>query len=97
MEAFADAYIPASERSNPLVSPLLLSDTEITRLPRTLLVAAERDVLYDQGKQFIQRLRQQHVPAKHITLAGTIHLFITVPGQETAFRCSVELAKDFLE
>lgn len=96
MEAFADAYVPATERSNPLVSPLLLSDTEIARLPRTLLVAAQRDVLYDQGKQFVERLHRQHVPAKHVTLTGTIHLFITVPGQDAAFWHSVELAKNFL-
>lgn len=96
MEAFADAYVPTTKRSNPLVSPLLLPDTEISRLPRTLLVAAQRDVLYDQGKQFVERMRRQHVPAKHVTLVGSIHLFITVPGQDEAFWHSVKLAKEFL-
>lgn len=96
MEAFSDAYVDRAERSNPHVSPIHLTDNEIGRLPSTLLVAAERDVLYDQGKLFAERLHRQRVPVRHVTLAGSIHLFITVQGQESAFWRSVALAKEFL-
>lgn len=96
MEAFTDAYIPHSKRSNGMISPLRLHGSTLANLPKTLLVAAERDVLYDQGKAFIRKLQRQHVEAQHITLKGSIHLFITVPGQDAAFYRSVALAKDFL-
>lgn len=96
MEAFTDAYIPQEQRAIGLVSPLNLNDDELKRLPNTLLVAAERDVLYDQGKSFIHKLHDLKVPAQHITINGSVHLFITVPGQDAAFYKSVELAKDFL-
>ena len=97
MEAFTDAYIPYDERTLPTVSPLLLPDADISRLPPTLIVAAERDVLYDQGVEFAKRLRQNQIPVTHITLPGSIHLFITVPHQDAAFRQSVQLTKTFLK
>lgn len=96
MEAFTDAYIPNSERSNGMISPLRLPGSTLAKLPKTLLVAAERDVLYDQGKAFIRKLQKQNIEAQHITLKGSIHLFITVPGQDAAFYRSVALSRDFL-
>ena len=97
MEAFIDAYIPYEQRNLPTVSPILLPDDEISRLPPTLIVAAERDVLYDQGVKFAERLSQNHVPVTHITIPGSIHLFITIPHQDAAFYQSVNLAKIFLK
>lgn len=96
MEAFTDAYIPHSGRGNGMISPLRMPDSSLARLPKTLLVAAERDVLYDQGRAFVRKLQKQQVVAQHVTLKGSIHLFITVPGQNAAFYRSVALAKDFL-
>lgn len=96
MEAFSDAYIPQDLRATGLVSPLMLNNEELKRLPTTLLVAAGRDVLYDQGKQFIEKLRAVNVSAQHVTINGSVHLFITVPGQDAAFYKSVERAKEFL-
>lgn len=96
MEAFADAYVPQAQRANSFVSPLNFN-TELKRLPKTLLIAAERDVLFDQGKIFIQKLLDLDVPARHITIRSSVHLFITVPGQDAAFYKSVELAREFLK
>lgn len=97
MEAFTDAYIPQQQRALGGVSPLMLTDAELIALPKTLLVAAERDVLYDQGVSFIERLHCLGVPAKHVTINGSVHLFITVPGQDAAFYKSVALAKEFFK
>ena len=47
MEAFNQAY--TDNPHNPLVSPAEASDTDLQKLPPTLIVAAERDILKDQG------------------------------------------------
>ncbi len=95
MEAFARAYASGQE-CDPLVSVALAADGELGSLPPLLLVAAERDILRDQGAAFVQKLRGLGVAARRVELAGAVHLFITVAGQEAAFRRSVALAADFL-
>ena len=95
MEAFNEAYAGGQER-NPLVSPSLCADSLLARLPATLLVAAERDILCSQGEDFVKRLQGLGVDAQRRVLPGTVHLFITVHGQEAAFRKAVSLADGFL-
>lgn len=90
MEAFNDAYI--SDCHNPLVSPAEASDSLLRRLPRTLIVGAERDILRCQGREFAERLQALGIDADYHMLPGTVHLFITVPGQPSAFRKAVALA-----
>lgn len=66
------------------------------RLPPLLLVAAGRDILRDQGEAFAERLLRLGVAVRREELAGAVHLFVTVPGQERAFRRAVALAREFL-
>ena len=93
MEQFNRAYTLHAEPTDTLISPGLCSNATIAALPSTLLVAAERDILRDQGREFAAKAPQR---ITRVELPYTVHLFITVPGQDTAFNQAVSLALDFL-
>lgn len=95
MEAFNRAYAPGMEY-DPSVSVSLAAEEILAGFPPVLLVAAERDILCSQGEAFIRRLQRLGVKAYRRELPGTVHLFITVPGQEHAFSHAVALAEHFL-
>lgn len=94
MDAFNNAY--TSDSYNPLVSPAEASDSVLSKLPPTLLVAAERDILCCQGSDFANRLAHLGVEMKYVLIPGSVHLFITVAGQPTAFRRSVKESSAFI-
>lgn len=94
MDAFNNAY--TSDSHNPLVSPAEASDSVLSQLPPTLLVAAERDILRCQGADFADRLAHLGVEQKYVLIPGSVHLFITVAGQPTAFRRSVKESSRFI-
>lgn len=96
MEAFNRSYASEEEARTPEVSPILASDESLSRLPRTLLIAAERDILSDQGEEFIERIASLGVAARRIEYPGAVHLFITVPGQPTAFAEAVAQSVRFI-
>lgn len=94
MEAFNRAYtLHTADVRSTSVSVGLCNDKELLTLPRTLMIAAERDILRDQGKTFAERMGNK---AERIEYAGTVHLFITVPGQEAAFERAVTDAMTFI-
>ena len=97
MEAFNEAYLSSSnvEATAPDVSPGDSSDEKLSKMPRVLLISAERDILTGQGKEFIERLQSVGSDADRIEFPGAVHLFITVEGQPTAFGKSVAVAADF--
>lgn len=82
MEAFNRAYTLNADVCSTVISVGLCSDNELKVLPRTLIIAAERDILCDQGKEFAERMGNK---AKRIEYEGAVHLFVTVPGQDAAF------------
>lgn len=94
MEAFNESYAPGALAEDPAVSPLLAK--EFAHYPETLIVAAECDVLHDQGRAFAELLKKNGVPVTHRTLPGTIHAFMTYPGMENAYQEGVRLATEFL-
>ena len=97
MDAFNKAYLCNGVSSDDYrVSPVYASDEQLTGLPPVLMIGAERDILTSQGQEFAARLHKLGVDIKHIILPGTVHLFITVAGQERAFNKSVELTVSFL-
>lgn len=93
MHAFNDAYCVHANPRDKRISIGLCNDTTLAMLPPTLLVAAGRDILCCQGKELAVRL--PHVVTR-VEFKDAVHLFITVPGQETAFRRAVSLSHDFL-
>ena len=95
MEAFAEAYVPEILRDNPHVSPLESAD--LFRLPQTLCITAECDVLRDQGRMFCARLRNAGVSVTERCFPGAVHLFVTVAGMEGDFRKGVLACTAFLQ
>lgn len=93
MEAFNRAYTINADKRCSAISVGLCSDEELNMLPRTLLIAAERDILRDQGVALAERM---HGKIQRIEYQGTVHLFITVPGQDMAFDRAVKDAIRFI-
>ena len=93
MEAFNRAYTINADNRCPAISVGLCSDEELNMLPRTLLIAAERDILRDQGLNLSRRMGGK---IRRIEYKGAVHLFITVPGQDRAFDRAVKDAIGFI-
>ncbi len=93
METFNDAY--TSDIYNPMVSPAMASDRDLRKLPPILIVSAECDILKDQGQEFAGRLRILGNDVSYVMIPGSVHLFITVPGQPAAFNYAVSAASTF--
>lgn len=98
MEAFRDSYIGVKRTDQllPKISPIQATNKQLADLPPILMATAECDILCEQGREFAQRVSSVGGKVRYIELKGTTHLFITVPGQQSAFDKAVSLAADFL-
>lgn len=96
MEAFNEAYAGPADARQPLVSPFCAASDALAKLPPVMMVSADRDILRDQGTDMARRLRESGVEVSHRILPSTVHLFITVPGQQRAFDMAVDAAAGFL-
>lgn len=94
METFNAAYAPGNLSDDPEVSPLLATD--FAGYPETLIVGAECDILYDQGRAFAGLLARHGVRVTHRTVPGALHAFMTYPGMDAAYREGLGLASAFL-
>ncbi|MFJ7666510.1 alpha/beta hydrolase [Lysinibacillus sp. NPDC097195] len=72
---FAEHYTETSNFRNPLVSPLQIENLDV--LPKTIIIAAEADVLYDEGLAFAQKLLKAGVYVEHVHMAGLIHSYFS--------------------
>ncbi len=61
------------EFSNPLVSPL--QNESLKGLPPAIIVAAEHDVLKDEGAQYAEKLKADGVEVEYQVIPGTVHGF----------------------
>ncbi len=95
MDAFNEAYAPGAKADDPLVSPL--SAKEFEGYPKTLLIAAECDILCDQGLMFAQALKENGVSVERVVVPGSLHAFMTYPNMENAYRIGLELAAEFIQ
>lgn len=95
LEAFCEAYA-GSEANNPLASVGLADDDALRTLPPVLIISAGHDILFDQTAEFAHRLRALHHPLSYHVYPTATHLFITVPGQQTAFTEAVKTVGSFL-
>lgn len=94
MLAFNEAY--TTDVHNPLVSPACAADHRLSMLPPVLMISADHDILKCQGNEFVMRLKELAVEVEYRVVPSTVHLFITVPGQPSAFRESVERSSRFI-
>lgn len=100
MEAFNEAYLygynATTTSKNPNISPSHASDADLKNLPPILIISAERDILYDQGKEFALRLNKLGKEVEQINFPGAVHTFVTVKGQPTAFKKAVAITSAFM-
>ncbi len=75
MQWFFHHYTEEANFTNPLVSPLQLED--VRKMPKTLILAAEADVLFDEGLSYAQKLSATGVTVEHITMPGLIHSYFS--------------------
>lgn len=80
MEWFGALYLkdPATEASDPRVSPLLAKD--LSGLPPAVIVTSGCDPLRDEGKAYAERLRAAGVPVDYRCFEGTIHACMSFAG-----------------
>jgi acetyl esterase len=99
MQWFWDQYLPDHEkRREPHASPLLASLQELSRLPRTLIITAENDVLRDEGEAYGRKLIQAGVDIVTTRYNGTIHDFVMLNdvSQAAPTRAAIGQAARFL-
>lgn len=65
-------------------------------LPPVLIISAGHDILFDQTAELARRLQHLGHPLSYHVFPTATHLFITVPGQPTAFQESVRIVSRFL-
>jgi acetyl esterase len=63
---------------DPEVRPLLAADH--SRLPEALVLVADHDILWDEGRRYAEALEAAGVPARTIEYPGTDHAFLSVPA-----------------
>jgi acetyl esterase len=77
MNRFVSTYVPsAADRLDSRASPMLRSD--LSGLPRALIIAAEFDPLVDDNEAYALRLQQAGVPTKYVCFSGMHHPFFTL-------------------
>jgi acetyl esterase len=100
MEWFWDQYLPdASKRADIHVSPVNATNEQLRRLPKTLLIVDENDVLRDEGESYGRKLAAAGVDVTSVRYTGTIHDFMMLnPITGTpAVRGAVAQSIDFLK
>ncbi|MGE7693974.1 alpha/beta hydrolase [Lysinibacillus sp. NPDC094177] len=75
MQWFAGHYTEKDNFMDPLVSPLQIEDLSV--LPKTIIIAAEADVLYDEGLAYAQKLSDVGVTVEHVNMTGLIHSYFS--------------------
>ncbi|MGN0852701.1 MAG: alpha/beta hydrolase [Kiritimatiellia bacterium] len=96
MDACNAAYLQGRDWRDPFVSPACATDERLRKLPPVHILAADRDILRDQGKAFADRLQALGGTVRYENPSGSTHLFVTVPGQSAAFRRAVDFAAEAL-
>ena len=74
MEWFWDMYVPDKTiRSQHLVSPINATLEQLRKLPPTLIIVNENDVLRDEGEAYARKLMEAGVPVAAFRNIGMIH------------------------
>lgn len=94
MDVCNAAYLDGRDFADPLISPIYATDGQLRSLPPVHILGADRDVLRDQGIRFAERLKSCGCRVRYELLHGSTHLFVTVPGQPSAFRRAVDFAAE---
>lgn len=93
MQEFNRSYTQGQNINNPLISVALCKKEKLKKIPHTLLITAGKDILHDQGYEFAINNKKL---ITYVNFPQSTHLFITVPGQNEAFKKAVNLTIKFL-
>ncbi|MGN7478221.1 alpha/beta hydrolase fold domain-containing protein [Solibacillus silvestris] len=93
MEWFGRHYISSlNDAQNPLVAPLRSKD--FSKFPRTLIIAAENDVLRDEALMFGEKLSEAGTETKTIVMEGIVHSYFT---QNHVFHKEIDCTIQYIE
>lgn len=99
MKWFWDAYIAdPAQRSEKFASPLQAPIEDLAKMPKTLVITDEADVLRDEGEQYANKLREAGVDVTSLRVAGMVHDFLLLDSLRDTKAANVarKLAIDFL-
>lgn len=77
MQWFWREYLEGSDTDPTLAH---FQDASLKGLPQTHVITAEYDVLRDEGKRLVERLRQANVPTTYRCYEGMLHGFVHFAG-----------------
>ena len=93
---FRDHYLPlGTDRTDPEVSPL--GQDDLRGLAPVVMVAAQCDVLRDEGEAYGQRLREAGCSVAYRCWEGVIHGFAAMPAVFGEARAALTWAADELQ
>lgn len=88
MQWFWQQYIPCeSVRHNITASPLLADMETLKKLPATMIINGQADVLRSEGEAFGERLRCAGVEVTAVRIQGTIHDFVMLNALDQTDAC----------
>ncbi|MCW2544975.1 MAG: Esterase/lipase/thioesterase, partial [Frankiales bacterium] len=90
MEVYYRCYSGGADRANPLLSPLLVDST--VGLPPAAVITAGFDCLRDEGRLYVDRLRDGGVEAELHHYPDAAHGFLSVPGLSSQARPALDAA-----
>ena len=99
LEMFVKAYLsqtPLLDLNEIIVSPLDAGEEIIKQLPPVLLISAGRDLILNDEKRFLEKLKESGIKVTAVDFEGAIHGFITDNHQKKAFDKAVELTDLFI-
>jgi acetyl esterase len=103
MKWFWNNYLSSDvNRKDPTISPLQASIEQISKMPRTLIIVGENDVLRDEGEAYAHKLMQAGVQTTATRYLGTIHDFVMLnpvtntPAARGAIKQALEVLKEVL-
>ena len=84
-------------KTEPLVSPAIVSDEILAQFPQTFLMAGDVDPLLDDSTYFFRRLREVNVPTAIRIYRHLPHGYLNLPAQlPNAPRAIFDAGKIFL-
>ncbi|WP_109833041.1 alpha/beta hydrolase [Reichenbachiella versicolor] len=79
MEWFFDSYLSTSTLSKKyIVAPLRIKKSKLRKMPPTLVITVELDVLRDEGEAFAEKLKDAGVETISKRFNGTVHDFMVL-------------------
>lgn len=96
LKQFCDLYQPVqNQRTNPLFAPVLAKD--LSKMPPTLILTAQYDMLCDEGKYFADLLHAADVHCDYFMFRDTIHDFMVFGDKIPLSHSALKYIRRFLQ